>query len=111
MNKFEPCKILKKFENGNSYEVELPYDINISPIFNIADLYKHHESEDEVVVSYDYPKQQIEEVEQTLDQRISKSTRGKDYYEYLVKWKNRPMGDALWIYQSQLDSTQVVTSQ
>ena len=94
MKNFGPCKILKKFDSGNAYEVELPDDMDISPIFNIADLYKYHESEDEFVVSDDYPKKKIWEVEHILDQRVGKSTRGKVYYEYLVKWKNRHMEDA-----------------
>ena len=32
MKKFGPCKILKKFDSGNAYEVELPNDMDISPI-------------------------------------------------------------------------------
>ena len=55
MKKFGPCKILKKFDSGNAYEVELPDDMDISPIFNIVDLYKYHESDDGVIISYDYP--------------------------------------------------------
>ena len=63
MKKFGPCKILKKFDSGNAYEVELPDDMDISPIFNIIDLYKYHESDDEVNVLDNYPKKKIEEVE------------------------------------------------
>ena len=111
MKKFGTCKILKMFDSGNAYEVELPNDMDISPIFNIVDLYKYHELDGEVYILQGYPKKQIEEVEQILDQRVGKSTRGKYYYEYLVKWKNRPIEDASQISQFELDSTQVVTSQ
>ena len=44
MKKFGPCKIFKKFDNGNAYEVDLSDDMDISPIFNITNLYKYHES-------------------------------------------------------------------
>ena len=30
------------FDLGNAYEVELREDIDISPIFDIADLYEYH---------------------------------------------------------------------
>jgi hypothetical protein len=35
-----PCKILRMFF-VNDYEIELPKDIGISPIFNVADLYPY----------------------------------------------------------------------
>ena len=63
MKKFGPCKILKNFDSGNAYEVDLPDDIDISPIFNVVDLCKYHESKDEVVALDDYPKKKMEEVE------------------------------------------------
>ena len=56
IKKFGPCKILRKFDNGNAYGVELPNDMDIYPIFNIANFYKYHELDDEVVVLEDYPK-------------------------------------------------------
>ena len=39
--KISPCKILKK-TNGNSYKVDLPTDLDISPMFNVSDLYIFH---------------------------------------------------------------------
>ena len=63
MRNFGPCKILRKFDSGNAYEVELPDDMDISPIFNVDDLYEYYESEgdDEVVVLVGYPKKKNEE--------------------------------------------------
>jgi hypothetical protein len=38
MKKIGSCKILRKFDE-NTYEIELPNDVDISPIFNISNLY------------------------------------------------------------------------
>jgi hypothetical protein len=38
MKNIGPCKILRRF-GENAYELELPKDVGISPIFNITDLY------------------------------------------------------------------------
>ena len=43
MKKFGPCKILKKHDLGNAFEVELPKGIHISPIFNIENLIEYHD--------------------------------------------------------------------
>ena len=78
MRNFGPCKILKKFDSGNAYKVELPNDKDISPIFSVVDLHEYYEFEDdEVVVTDDYPKKQTKEVEHILGQKIGKKTRGK----------------------------------
>jgi hypothetical protein len=37
------------------------------------------------------------EIEIVLDQKVAKITRGKDYFQYLVKWKNQPVEDATWM--------------
>jgi hypothetical protein len=44
MKKIGPCKILRKFE-ANTYEIELPDGVGISPIFNIEDLYPYRSNE------------------------------------------------------------------
>jgi hypothetical protein len=43
LKKTGPCKILRRF-GENAYELELPEDVCISPIFNIADLYLYREN-------------------------------------------------------------------
>jgi hypothetical protein len=40
MKKIGPCKILRKFD-ANTYEIELPNDVGISPIFNVVYLYPY----------------------------------------------------------------------
>jgi hypothetical protein len=35
-------------------------------------------------------------MESIIDKRISKKTRRKVYFEYLVKWKGHPVEDASW---------------
>ena len=47
MKKIGPCRVLKKF-GSNTYEIELPDGIEISPIFNILDLYPYKVEEVEV---------------------------------------------------------------
>ena len=38
IKKIGPCKVLRIF-SANAYEIELPSDIQISPIFNVSYLY------------------------------------------------------------------------
>ena len=38
LKKIGPCKVLRKF-SANAYEIELPSDLQISPIFNVLDSY------------------------------------------------------------------------
>jgi hypothetical protein len=40
LKKIGPCNILRKF-SSNAYDLELPSDIGIYPIFNVAYLYPY----------------------------------------------------------------------
>jgi hypothetical protein len=42
LKKIGPCKILRNF-GTNAYELELPLDVGISPIFKILDMYPYRE--------------------------------------------------------------------
>jgi hypothetical protein len=41
MKKIGPCKILRNLV-ANAYEIELPDNVGISPIFNVVDLYPYN---------------------------------------------------------------------
>jgi hypothetical protein len=93
LKKIGPCKILRRF-GENAYELELPEDVGISPIFNIADLYPYREdgaegSEDQRKIQWEkqMPVAEKLQMEKIIDQRVGKKTRRKTYFEYLVKWK------------------------
>jgi hypothetical protein len=93
LKKIGPCKILRKF-GENAYELELPEEVGISPIFNIADLYPYREDrtegyEDKERIQWEkqMPVAEKLQMERIIDQRVGKKTRRKTYFEYLVKWK------------------------
>jgi hypothetical protein len=102
MKNIRPCKVLKKF-GENAYEIELLDGIIISPIFNISDLYpyKYEEAEEgneQPEVQWTKQMRVVEnpQMESILDKRVSKRTRRREYFEYLVKWKGHPVEDARW---------------
>jgi hypothetical protein len=37
-----------------------------------------------------------------LDKRVGKKTRRKQYFEYLVEWKNQPVEDASWETEAEI---------
>ena len=89
MKKFGPCKILKKHDLGNAYEVELPDGIHISPIFNIVDLTEYHDDgvdKDLTLEPCPIPTSKKEEIEEIPDSRVGRSTKNRQYEEYLAKW-------------------------
>jgi hypothetical protein len=102
MKKIGPCRFMKKF-GANVYEIELPNGIGISPIFNVADLYPYRteetRTEDEQVEVHwtkQMPVAENPQMESIIDKRVSRKTRRKEYFEYLVKWKGHPVEDANW---------------
>jgi hypothetical protein len=102
MKKIGPCKVMKKF-GANTYEIELSDGIEILSIFNVADLYPYRaeeiEEEDEQTKVPWTKEMHIDEkpqMEIIIDKRVSKKTRRKEYFEYLVKWKGQPVEDASW---------------
>jgi hypothetical protein len=108
LKKIGPCKILRKF-GTNAYELELPGDVGISPIFNISDLYPYREddterSEDQEKIQWEkqMPVAENPQMEKIIDQKIGKKTRRKTYFEYLVKWKGHPIEDASWVNEDDI---------
>jgi hypothetical protein len=100
MKKIRPCKVLKRL-GENTYEIELPDGIEISPIFNVADLYPYRAGEvktgtEQPVIQWmkQMPVAEKPEMECILDKRVGKKTKRKEYFEYLVKWKNHLVEDA-----------------
>lgn len=95
-----PFKILQKL-GLNAYHLELPSNLQISPVFNIEDLtaYNGH-MEDPVLNSPpinipDYVKPK-EEIEAILDDQLVSTRRG-GYQKFMVKWRNRPLSDSCWL--------------
>jgi hypothetical protein len=80
MKKIGPCKILQKFEE-NTYEIELPDGVGISPIFKAADLYPYIADEaggEENQKEVQWVKQMLvaekPQMEKIIDQRVNKKT-------------------------------------
>jgi hypothetical protein len=108
MKKIGPCKVLKKF-GANAYDIELPDGIGIYLIFNISNLYPYKSEEvetgneqPEVQWRKQMPVAENPQMERILDKSVGKRTRRKEYFEYLVKWKDNPVEDAIWENEAEI---------
>ena len=111
-----PFKILKKI-GPNAYVVDLPPGYGISSTFNVSDPIEYREpalipcDPFEPVPSFesDPPPEcppaplrvQRDEIDRVLDKQI-RSTRGRDYHRYLVRWRGRPESEDTWITREEL---------
>jgi hypothetical protein len=102
MKKIGLCRVIRKF-GANTYEIELLDGVGISPIFNIADLYPYRaeevgaeEEQKEIQWIKQMPVAVEPQMEIIIDKRVSKKTRRKEYFEYLVKWKGHLVEDSSW---------------
>ena len=109
MKKIGPFKIVKKCGN-NAYQIDLPPDINLSHIFNVADLYAF-KGTDVDVGTLEEPKEELKKaipsmpklvVETIFNKTISIKPRRKKCYDYLVQWKGQIVVDATWMTEKAL---------
>ena len=108
MKKFGPCKIVKRHDSENAYEVELFAELNISLVFNISDLIEYYEGGDsdevtDIQWSILVATLDTKEIEEILDSRVGRITKNKTYEEYLVKWKERPVEDSSWLSREEVE--------
>ena len=108
MKKFGLCKIVKKDDSRNAYEVELAIKLNISLVFNISDLIEYCKGGDDnevVEAQWSIPTttSDTKEIEEILDSHIGGSIRNITYKEYLVKWKGRLVKDLSWLAREEVD--------
>ena len=86
--KVGPFQILKKI-NDNDYEVYLPDNLVISPIFNVSNLYAFHgnhpelDSRDDVDWHHHLPSKKKEKIAHILDKQ-STVTQNGHYNRYLI---------------------------
>lgn len=75
--------------------------MGIWPIFNVADLYAYKGVEDEEAVGIKLKTGEDQQVinlapldiKCILEKQLLRKTRKKEYFKYLVKWRNRPLED------------------
>jgi hypothetical protein len=88
--------------------LELPEKFDISPTFNVFDMYEFHDGEtcdDEGTIDgweQKLPIKQAEEVEENFSTRIGRKNHNKEYLEYSIKWESRGSEVELWVSKEEL---------
>ena len=113
--KFGPCKIKRRI-NDNAYLMDLLEELDISPVFNVVDLYSlstesNKEANEDRSINDQHdkggdwtkllPKKKREKVERVLDTKLA-ATHSKAYKLYLVKWEGLPDSYNSWIMKAEL---------
>ncbi|GLJ23436.1 hypothetical protein SUGI_0443580 [Cryptomeria japonica] len=106
MRRIGPCKVLAKYGN-NTYKLNLPKDMALSPIFNVVDLVQYKETlleeyrrvseVSQALSDLPLPPTTMPQAEKVLDSRVLKKTRHTTYMEHLIKWKRLPTYKATWV--------------
>lgn len=119
MRRIGPCKILAKY-GSNTYKVDLPTNVSLSPIFNVLDLIAFKGKPPEEIQSISdvaqslsnisLPSQSIPQAEQVLDSRILKKIRNHTYMRHLIKWKDKPISKATWIPKADFQKFDISSS-
>ena len=89
--------------------------MGILVIFNVSYLYLYVVGDTVTFVEGEDPTKEIQwvgqmpvtqplEVVAVLDTKVVKSTRKKDYLEYLFKWKKQPIEDSTWMSVAGLET-------
>jgi len=90
----------------NAYEIELPKGFGISPIFNVSEIYLFKELVNDPTNAPISDKAQWEkqpalaptkQIQSIIDKRVAKRTSNKEYFQYLVKWKNQLVQHGTWM--------------
>ena len=106
--------------SANAYEIELPFDLQISPIFNVSDLYPFRDAgiQPNGVTSYrddpaidwkgQIPQKEKPQIEAILEKRILRKIRNKTFFQYLFKLRNQPIEDASWMIEQEISKYNVL---
>ena len=109
-----PFKVLKRF-GINAYELELPKEYGVNPTFNVSDLVPYtgpavEPSEElEPLSSLErepnplptVQRHRRRQVDRILDEQTT-VTRNQVYQHYLVRWKNQPSAEDIWMSREDL---------